>query len=97
MVVIEERRSRLGLIRISVREPRVREILDRLPVRIAAGSTLARALSDYVRRRQRFGRDLREELANPMAKRLRARFGLHDDEPADAVLCAVYHRVFLGE
>jgi hypothetical protein len=36
-------------------------------------------------------------LARPMASRLRARFGLHDDEPADAVLCAVYHRVFLGE
>jgi uncharacterized RDD family membrane protein YckC len=97
MVVIEERRSRLGLIRISVRDPRVREILDRLPVRIAAGSTLARALSDYVRRRHRIGRDRREELAKPMARMLRARFGLHDDEPADAVLCAVYHRVFLGE
>jgi uncharacterized RDD family membrane protein YckC len=97
IVVIEERRSRLGLIRIPVQEPRVREILDHLPIRVAAGSTLARALSDYVRRRHRFGRGLREELAEPLARPLRARFGLSEAEPADAVLCAVYHRVFLGE
>ena len=68
-----------------------------LPLRIAAGSNLARALSDYVRRRHRFGRDLREEMAEPLAAPLRARFGLPPAEPADIVLCAVYHRVFLGE
>ena len=80
-----------------MREPRVREILDRLPVRIAAGSTLARALSDYVGRRQRFRRDGREVLAEPMARVLRARFGLHEDEPADAVLCACLPPSFSGE
>jgi uncharacterized RDD family membrane protein YckC len=97
MVVVEERRSRLGLIRIQAQEPRVQAILDRLPLRVAAGSSLARALSDYVRRRHRFGRGLREELAEPLARPLRARFGLSTEEPADAVLCALYHRVFLGE
>jgi uncharacterized RDD family membrane protein YckC len=95
MVIVEPRRPRLGLLRIQ--ETRVRAIVDRLPLRIAAGSNLARALSDYVRRRHRFGRDLREEIAEPLAAPLRARFGLPPAEPADIVLCAVYHRVFLGE
>jgi uncharacterized RDD family membrane protein YckC len=95
MVVVEERRSGLGLVRIQ--EPRVRAVLDRLPLRIAAGSNLSRALSDYVRRRHRFGPGQREELAEPLAGPLRSRFDLPTREPADAVLCAVYHRVFLGE
>ncbi len=95
MVIIEERRPRLGLLRI--REPRVVAVVDRLPAQIAAGTNLARALSDYVRRRHRFGRGLREEMAEPLARPLRARFGLPPTEPADIVLCAVYHRVFLGD
>jgi len=95
MVIVEQRRPRLGLVRIQ--EPRVQAILDRLPVRMAVGSKLARALSDYVRRRHRFGRGLREEMAEPLARPLRVRFGLAAGEPADVVLCAVYHRVFLGE
>ncbi len=95
MVIIEDRRPRLGLMRIQ--EPRVRAVVDRLPTRIAAGTHLARALSDYVRRRHRFGRGLREEMAEPLARPLRQRFGLPPTEPADVVLCAVYHRVFLGE
>ena len=72
-------------------------MLDRLPLRIAAGSSLARVLSDYVRRRHRLSPGQREELAEPLAGPLRARFGVPAGEPADAVLCAVYHRVFLGE
>ncbi len=95
MVIVEERRPRLGLLRIQ--EARVRAIVDRLPVRIAAGTHLARALSDYVRRRHRFGRELRQEIAEPLAAPLRSRFSLSPTEPADVVLCAVYHRVFLGE
>jgi uncharacterized RDD family membrane protein YckC len=95
MVIIEQRKSRLGLVRIQ--ESAVQAILDKLPMRVAAGSSLSRALSDYVRRRHRFGRGLREELAEPLARPLRARFGLSPSDQADAVLCAVYHRIFLGE
>ncbi len=95
MVIIEERRPRLGLVR--VQEPRVQVLIERLPVRIAAGSSLARALSDYVRRRHRFGRRLRDELAEPLARPLRVRFDLPEEASDDDVLCAVYHRVFLGE
>jgi len=36
-------------------------------------------------------------MAEPLARPLRTRFGLPSSVPADAVLCAVYHRVFLGE
>ena len=95
MVIKEERRPRAGLVKVL--EPRVQSILDRLPMRIAASSSLARALSDYVRRRNRFSRGLREEMAEPLAAPLRERFALPAAEPADAVLCAIYHRVFLGE
>ena len=95
MVIVEERRVRLGLVRIQ--DPRVQALLDRLPVRIAAGSNLARALSDYARRRHRFGHALREEMAEPLARPLRHRFGLPASATADTVMCAVYHRVFLGE
>jgi uncharacterized RDD family membrane protein YckC len=95
MVIVEERLPRVGLVR--AKDPRVLSLLDRLPVRIAAGSNLARALSDYVQRRHRFGHAIREEIAEPLARPLRARFGLPSSVAADAVLCAVYHRVFLGE
>lgn len=95
MVIIEERRPRLGLVQVVT--PRLQPVLDRLPVRIAAGTRLARALSDYVRRRHRFSPAMREEMAEPLARPLRDRFGLAPTDSADAVLCAVYHRVFLGE
>jgi uncharacterized RDD family membrane protein YckC len=95
MVTVEERRAPPRLVRLQ--EPGIRSLVDRLPLRVAAGPRLARALSDYVRRRHRFSPALREELAEPLAGPLRPRFGLATSEPADAVLCAVYHRVFLGE
>jgi uncharacterized RDD family membrane protein YckC len=95
MVTVEERKTAPSLVRLQ--EPGIRSLVDRLPLRIAAGPGLARALSDYVRRRHRFSRGRREELAEPLAGPLRAQFGLAASEPADSVLCAVYHRVFLGE
>jgi uncharacterized RDD family membrane protein YckC len=95
MVVVEERQRRSGVLRVD--EPAVTALLPWLPVRVAAGPELSRALSDYVKRRGRFGPSLREEMAEPLARPLRARFGLAPESRADAVLCAVYHRVFLGE
>jgi uncharacterized RDD family membrane protein YckC len=95
MVVIEERRRRSGVVRVV--DPPVVALLPWLPVRVAAGPELSRALSDYVKRRGRFSPPLREEMAEPLARPLRARYGLPSGATADAVLCAVYHRVFLGE
>lgn len=95
MVVVEGRQRRVGVMRVDERA--VATLLPWLPIRFAAGPELARALSDYVSRRSRFGPSLREEMAEPLARPLRAKFGLPSNASADSVLCAVYHRVFLGE
>jgi uncharacterized RDD family membrane protein YckC len=95
MVVIEERRRRVRLERVDT--PEVKALLPWLPLRVPAGPEMARALSDYVRSRGRVARELREEMAAELARPLRRRYGLPEDASCDAVLCAVYHRVFLGE
>ncbi len=95
MVVVEARRGRAGVIQVELSS--VEALLPWLPVRVAAGPELARALSDYVQRRGRFGAARREEMAGHLARPLRDRYGLPADSSADAVLCALYHRVFLGE
>jgi uncharacterized RDD family membrane protein YckC len=97
MVVIEERRRRLRLERVS--GPQIEAVLPWLPLRISAGPDLARALSDYVRFRQRVSTARREDMAEKLAPVLRRRYGVPESAIAsgDAVLCAVYHRVFLGE
>ena len=95
MVVIEERRRRRGITRIG--DPAVEALLPWLPARIDAGSDLARVLSDYAEVRQRFDPDRRAEMAEPLGRALRKRFGLPEQYPADIVVCAVYHRVFMGE
>ncbi len=95
MVVIEDRQRRVGVVRVT--DAGVKALLPWLPIRIAAGPEMARALSDYVRRRERFPVGLREEMAGALARPLRARFNLPVDATSDHVLCAVYHRVFLGE
>ena len=95
MVVIEERRWRRGVTRID--DPEVKALLPWLPSRIAAGSDLARALSDYVGARHRFGPLRRAEMAEPLARPLRKRFGLSGKHSADVVLCAVYRQIFVGE
>jgi uncharacterized RDD family membrane protein YckC len=94
MVVIEERRWRRGVTRIDDAE--VLALIPWLPSRIAAGSDLARVLSDYVEARKRFGPLRRAEMAERLAGPLRKRFGLSDQHSADAVLCAVYHQIFVG-
>lgn len=95
MVVVEQKRRRTGVVRVD--DPEVVALLPWLPVRVAAGPEMARALSDYVIHRGRFGRARREEMAQRLAIPIRARYRLPADSTADAVVCALYHRVFLGE
>ena len=96
MVVIEERRWRRGVTRID--DPEVAALLPWLPGRIAAGSDLARVLSDYVEARGRFGPLRRAEMAEPLARPAqKAVRNRPISIPADAVLCAVYHQIFVGE
>jgi uncharacterized RDD family membrane protein YckC len=95
MVVVEEPRYSSKVPRV---EPEVVEkLLPLLPLRVTAGSEMARALSDYVRHRMRFGRDRREEIARHLARPLREQYDLPAQATSDAVLCAFYHRLFLGE
>lgn len=94
MVMVERPAERGVLLKID--EPAVREVLEHLPVRVEAGPEMARALSDYVKRRGLFGRARREEMAGHLARQLVARYEVPPAASADAVLCAMYHRVFLG-
>jgi uncharacterized RDD family membrane protein YckC len=95
MVVVEEPRYSSKVPRV---EPEVvQTLLPLLPLRVTSGSEMARALSDYVRHRARFGRDRREEIARHLARPLRERYDLPRHATSDAVLCAFYHRLFLGE
>jgi uncharacterized RDD family membrane protein YckC len=95
MVVIEERRRPHRLERVG--GPEIERVLPWLPLRVSAGPQLARALSDYVRCRGRLGTERREEMAGRLAPALRRRYQLPESARGDAVLCAVYHRLFLGE
>jgi uncharacterized RDD family membrane protein YckC len=95
MVMVEIRPGRGGV--APVRDGGMEKVLPWLPSRIEAGPEVARALSDYVKHRGRFGAERREEMAAYLAAPLRERFKLPGDAPSDAVLCAVYQRVFLGD
>lgn len=95
MVVIEAPRIDAAMARVDA--PGMADVLAQLPLRLPAGPDLARALSDYARHRLRFRDDRRDELAGHLARPLRRRYRLPESAGADAVLCAVYHRVFLGE
>jgi uncharacterized RDD family membrane protein YckC len=95
MVVVEERPRRAGVARVA--EPEVEALLPWLPARVAAGPELARALADYVGHRRRFGKARREEMAAYLAVPLRGRLGLPPGASGDAILCALYHRVFLED
>ncbi|HEX8203727.1 MAG TPA: RDD family protein [Isosphaeraceae bacterium] len=95
MVIVEERPHRGGVLRVD--EAEVAALLPWLPVRVAAGPELARTLADYVRHRRRFGRARREEMAAHLALPVRARMGLPAGASSDAIVCALYHRVFLGD
>jgi len=95
MVMVESTPSRGTLSRVD--EPEVKTILPWLPVHIPAGPEMTRALADYVRNRSRFGKARREEMAGHLARPLRVRYDLPAAASADAIVCAFYHRVFLGE
>ncbi len=95
MVVVERRPRRGGVVRLA--ESGIEAILPYLPPSLPAGPELARALADYVQHRGRFNRARREEMAVHLARPIRARFGLPNGASSDAVVCAMYHRVFLGD
>jgi uncharacterized RDD family membrane protein YckC len=95
MVIVERGPRAVGVARIQDRDSDA--VLPLLPAKIAAGSQLSRVLSDYVKRRGRFSRPRREEMVDFLVRPLRRRYGLPPTVSGDAVLCALYRRVFLGD
>lgn len=95
MVMVESTPGRGSIARVD--EPAVQKVIPWLPVQIAAGPELTRALSDYVRHRKRFGPARREEMAGHLARPLRLRYDVPADATSDAIVCALYHRVFFGD
>jgi uncharacterized RDD family membrane protein YckC len=95
-IVMVEQTPRRGRI-VRVEEPAVQAVLPLLPGRIDAGPEMSRALADYVKHRPRFSRARREEMAAHLARPARRVYGLPDGAPGDAIVCALYHRVFLGD
>jgi len=95
IVVVEEHQINRPIVRVS--SPEVEALLPWLPRRVAAGSELARVVSDYVAERRRFTPARLAEMAEHLARPLRARYAIPGHIPADVVLCAFYHRLFWGE
>jgi uncharacterized RDD family membrane protein YckC len=94
MVMVEETPRRGRVLRLE--EPAIQKVLPLLPTHIDAGPEMARALSDYVKHRPRFNNARREEMAAHLARPLRKRYNLPAESPGDAIVCALYHRVFVG-
>jgi uncharacterized RDD family membrane protein YckC len=95
-MVIVERRPRTG----RVDRPDNRDadrVLLLLPTTPPAGSELSKALSDYVKARKRFTRARLEEMGEHLARPFRKKYDLPATMGADAILCALYRRVFLGD
>lgn len=93
MVIVEQRPTRGEL--ALPQERSFEALLPRLPATIEAGPELSRALSDYIAHRKRFNPSRREEMAAHLARPVRSKYGLPDEASGDAILCALYHRVFL--
>ena len=94
MVIVERRPTPATI--APIQERGVMAVAERLPLHVELGPELSRALADYVARRDRFSRAQREEMTAPLARPLRRRYGLPPDILGDAVVCALYQRVFVG-
>jgi uncharacterized RDD family membrane protein YckC len=95
MVVVEERSRALAVQRIV--EPAALQLAAQLPVNLTIGRSLARALSAYVERRDRFTWAARCEIAWHLAEPLRQKYQLPVTTNPDVLLCALYHRAFIAE
>lgn len=94
MVIIERRAWGIG---VTPLKDAGSAVLPLLPAKIPAGSEFSRVLADYVKRRDRFSPSRREEIAENLARPIRAKYNLAVSVPADALICALYRRRFLGD
>jgi uncharacterized RDD family membrane protein YckC len=95
MVVIEEREQLRGV--VNVAEPEVIELVQSLPANCRVSRSLTRALSAYVERRRYLGVGRRAEIARVLGEPLAERFNLPATVNHDALLTALYYRVFVTD
>ncbi len=95
MVVVEEPQRRPSVTKID--DPQAIRLAAELPTSFQASRTLARALSNYVQRRQSFHWPRRQEIASHLALPLAARLNLPAGVNPDLLLCALYYRTFIAD
>lgn len=94
MVVNEERPWWTGM--VQGEDPRAAQLAERLPADMAISPEMARALASYVERRGGFTAARRRQIAAHLGIPLTRHLGLPDDTSEDLLLCALYHRAFIG-
>ncbi len=95
IVVIDEPERLRGVARVD--EPQVEAALAAIPPDFVASRELTRVLAMYLDRRQYFSAARRAEIARHVGEPLAARFQLPPGIDHDALLCAVYQRVFVSD
>ncbi len=94
MVVSEERPWWTGVAQWD--DPRVAQLADLLPADLAVSPELARTLAAYVERRPVLHAARRREIARHLGAPLTQQLGLPADTSDDLLVCALYHRAFIG-
>lgn len=95
MVVVDRRSGLRGVIR--TREAAVLALAERIPPGFQVSRTTARALAAYVERRAYFSGLRRREIARHLAELFRRQLDLPAQVDGDHLLCALYHRTFVGD
>jgi uncharacterized RDD family membrane protein YckC len=95
IVVVERRGSLPGL--AAVERAEVLDFARHVPPDFVAPQAMAKALSAYVARRERFSSARRFELANTLAEPLIERLNLPRGADPDLLLCALYYRAFVAD
>lgn len=94
MVVLEERTWLRGAAKLE--DPRAAQLSKLIPANFVMSRTLSRAIALYVDRRERLPVGRRREVARHLAEPLLRQFRLAPDTSYDLLLCALYHRKFIG-
>ena len=95
MVVVEDPQRLYGVTPIN--EPQAIQLAAFIPARFRVNRSLARALSDYVQRRQAMPLARRAEIARHVGEILRVKFDLPPGVSHDLLLCALYYRAFIAD
>jgi hypothetical protein len=95
MVVVERRGAMRGITRLE--DERAAQLAAYIPAYFQVDHQLSFALSTYVERRRSFLPPRRREIARRLAEPLLEQFQLPPDTSQDLLLCALYHRAFVGE